>query len=93
MLMFRGFFFSPMTLWPLQLASVGLAYQRFKAGSSAAFQQGFDDAEGAVQDYQGGPEDLGGTYGEQPFQGGAQSGKIRHLLANQQKNLICGSLI
>lgn len=56
------------------LASVGLAYQRFKAGSTAAFQQGFDDAEGAAPDFQGGPEDMGGTYGEQPFQGGAQSG-------------------
>ena len=86
-------FFSPMTLWPLQLASVGLAYQRFKAGSSAAFQQGFDDAEGAVQDYQGGPEDMGGTYGEQPFQGGAQSGRFTHLHANQQNSSTYGSLM
>jgi len=60
------------------LASVGLSYQRFKAGSSAAFQQGFDEAAeagGAPQGYTGGPEDMGGEYGQQPFQGGGgQSG-------------------
>ena len=58
---------------------MGLSYQRFKAGSSAAFQQGFDEAAeagGAPQGYTGGPEDMGGEYGQQPFQGGGgQSGK------------------
>ena len=59
---------------------MGLSYQRFKAGSSEAFQQGFDEAAeaggGAPQGYTGGPEDMGGEYGQQPFQGGGgQSGK------------------
>jgi len=61
------------------LGSVGLAYQRFKAGSSAAFSQDVGEGGGLheedkYQAYPGGPEDMGGTYGEQPFQGGAQQG-------------------
>jgi len=56
------------------LGSVGLAYQRFKAGGQTAFSQGLGD-EGTGQDgsqYQGYQEDTG--YGEAPFQGGGQPG-------------------
>jgi len=67
------------------LGSVGLAYQRFKAGSSAAFSQdlvgegtGLNEEGAAAYPSgvaaHGGPEDLGGSYGQQPFQGGAQQG-------------------
>lgn len=61
------------------LGSVGLAYQRFKAGSTAAFSQDVGEASGLneedkYQAYPGGPEDMAGNYGEQPFQGGAQQG-------------------
>ena len=65
----------------LQLGSVGLAYQRFKMGSEAAFTQGLGE-EGMEdqqygQQYGGGPEDMGGRYGDQPFKdsgGGNQQG-------------------
>lgn len=58
------------------LGSVGLAYQRFKAGSDTAFSQGLGDESNMGQDqyqsYPGGPEDTG--YNEPPFQGGGQQG-------------------
>lgn len=56
------------------LGSVGMAYQRFKAGSDTAFSQGMGE-EGMGQDgnqYQGYQDDTG--YSEPPFQGGAQQG-------------------
>ena len=55
------------------MGSVGLAYQRFKAGSNAAFSQGLGDQGGMGQDgnqYPGGPEDTG--YNDPPFQGGGE---------------------
>lgn len=58
------------------LGSVGMAYQRFKAGSDTAFNQGLGDDMGQdgnqYQSYPGGPEDMG--YNEPPFQGGGQPG-------------------
>ena len=59
-----------------QLGSVGLAYQRFKAGSDTAFSQGLGD-EAMGQDgnqYQGYQEDTG--YSDPPFQGGGQQGSV-----------------
>jgi hypothetical protein len=56
------------------LGSVGMAYQRFKAGSSTAFSQGLGE-EGVAEDgtqYQGYQQEPG--YSEQPFQGGGQQG-------------------
>ena len=58
------------------MGSVGLAYQRFKAGSDTAFSQGLGD-EAMGQDgnqYQGYQEDTG--YSDPPFQGGGQQGSI-----------------
>ena len=55
---------------------MGLAYQRFKAGSDTAFSQGLGD-ETMGQDgsqYQGYQEEAG--YSEAPFQGGGQQGRI-----------------
>lgn len=86
------------------LGSVGLAYQRFKAGSDTAFSQGLGD-EAMGQDgnqYQGYQEDTG--YSEPPFQGGGQQGstyqpgentadeqKLFSNYGNLSKNLIKGS--
>ena len=55
---------------------MGLAYQRFKAGSDTAFSQGLGD-ETMGQDgsqYQGYQEEAG--YSEAPFQGGGQQGML-----------------
>ena len=55
---------------------MGLAYQRFKAGSDTAFSQGLGD-ETMGQDgsqYQGYQEEAG--YSEAPFQGGGQQGRL-----------------
>ena len=58
---------------------MGLAYQRFKAGSDTAFSQGLGDESNMGQDqyqsYPGGPEDTG--YNEPPFQGGGQQGNCK----------------
>merc|ERR1712072_1590513 len=64
-----GIFFSFLSVF-FWLGSVGLAYQRFKAGSDTAFSQGLGD-ETMGQDgsqYQGYQEEAG--YSEAPFQGG-----------------------
>jgi len=66
-----GIFFSFLSVF-FWLGSVGLAYQRFKAGSDTAFSQGLGD-ETMGQDgsqYQGYQEEAG--YSEAPFQGGGQ---------------------
>lgn len=68
-----GIFFSFLSVF-FWLGSVGLAYQRFKAGSDTAFSQGLGD-ETMGQDgsqYQGYQEEAG--YSEAPFQGGGQQG-------------------
>jgi hypothetical protein len=68
-----GSFFSFLSVF-FWLGSVGLAYQRFKAGSDTAFSQGLGD-ETMGQDgsqYQGYQEEAG--YSEAPFQGGGQQG-------------------
>jgi len=88
------------------LGSVGLAYQRFKAGSDTAFSQGLGD-EAMGQDgnqYQGYQEDTG--YSDPPFQGGGQQGlesssqksennedeeKLFSKYGDLSKNLIKGS--
>ena len=57
----------------MQGGSVFFAYQRFQAGADTAFTEGMgeDEENGQYQGY----ED-GGGYGEQPFEGGGQTGKI-----------------
>lgn len=61
----------------LQGGCAFFAFQRFKAGSDAAFSQGLGDEDamqpdGSYQAYPGGAED-GGQYSEPPFSaGGAQ---------------------
>ena len=65
------------------MGSVGLAYQRFKAGSDTAFSQGLGD-EAMGQDgnqYQGYQEDTG--YSDPPFQGGGQQGSIIEFEINK----------
>jgi len=52
------------------IGCVGLAFQRYKAGSSAAFTEGIGDLDGSMPDgqyqsYPGGPDD--GGYHEAPF--------------------------
>ena len=79
-----------------QLGSVGLAYQRFKAGSDTAFSQGLGD-ETMGQDgsqYQGYQEEAG--YSEAPFQGGGQQGRLagfckfasRETINNQKQSFL-----
>ena len=62
---------------------MGLAYQRFKAGSDTAFSQGLGEEVmgqdgNQYQGFPGGPEDTG--YNNAPFQGGGQQGKEHHSL-------------
>ena len=67
---------------------MGLAYQRFKAGSDTAFSQGLGD-ETMGQDgsqYQGYQEEAG--YSEAPFQGGGQQGRLARLCILTYKEMI-----
>ena len=70
------------------MGSVGLAYQRFKAGSDTAFSQGLGD-ETMGQDgsqYQGYQEEAG--YSEAPFQGGGQQGRLAGLCILRSQEII-----
>ena len=69
--------FGPAKVNLFQIGCAGLAFQRFKAGTSAAFTEGLTDYDGQIPDgqyqsYPGRPDD--GAYNEPPFgqQGSAE---------------------